>query len=247
MHLDEESLQRFVHGEVTPERESALRAHLADCIACRARLQTAKAVEQEVMAALRLLDHDAPMRRLPARATAVASPALRWRRIAAGAVLVLTTGGLAWAAPRFPFLSFVERLTGVDRAPKPVAAAPATTAPATTAPAGLAVEPGPSLVIEFDGETAGLEVSVALADTSLVSIQALRGRPDFAAAPGRLLVTNHDSASQIAITIPRTAVHVELRLGGQRLYLKRGSRLTSSGQVDDGGRILLRIGDRRAR
>lgn len=242
MHLDEESLQRFLHGEVTPERESVLRAHLADCTACRARLQTANAVEQEVVAALRLLDHDAPMRRLPARATAVASPALRWRRIAAGAVLVLATGGLAWAAPRFPLLSFVERLTGIDRAPIPVAAAPA-----TAAPAGLAVEPGPSLVIELDGETAGLEVSVAMADTSLVSIQALRGRPDFAAAPGRLLVTNHDSASQIAITIPRTAVHVELRLGGQQLYLKRGSRLTSIGQVDAGGRILLRIGDRRAR
>jgi hypothetical protein len=60
MHLDEEGLQRLLHGELSRAAETSARAHLAECADCRRRASEADLEEREVGALLQVLDEPVP-------------------------------------------------------------------------------------------------------------------------------------------------------------------------------------------
>src|SRR5688500_7027672 len=103
MHLDEEQLQRMLHGEAAPVAGRPLREHLSACAECRERLRQAERDEAEVHALLRRVDHPAPAVSAEAvAARAGRAPDRGWGRWAAGILLALTAAGAAYAAPGSP-------------------------------------------------------------------------------------------------------------------------------------------------
>ncbi len=60
MHLDEEQVQRLLHGELSRPVETSAREHLAGCSDCRRRVAEAQREEEEVYALLSHVDHPGP-------------------------------------------------------------------------------------------------------------------------------------------------------------------------------------------
>lgn len=223
MHLDEEQVQRLLHHELPPAAETAARAHLAACSDCRGRAAEAERDEQEVHALLRALDHPVP--RLDpesvaarARAHGFVPPRVRW---AAGILLALGLAGVAYAAPGSPLRRWAqavaERLGGSSRRP-PVAP----TALIPDSGAGIAVVAGPELVILFTAPQPAGQAQVSLTDGAEVVVRAPIGAATFTFDVGRLVIDNRGSSATFTIQIPHAAPLVEIRVAGQRVFLKEG-------------------------
>lgn len=60
MHLEDEQIQRLLHGELDPRAEAAVIGHSVTCDECRVRLEEAKHEEKQIFELLRRLDHSAP-------------------------------------------------------------------------------------------------------------------------------------------------------------------------------------------
>ena len=60
MHLDDERMQRLLHGELEPGAEVSLMGHLATCEPCRDQLTAARREAAEVSRLLGLLDDPVP-------------------------------------------------------------------------------------------------------------------------------------------------------------------------------------------
>lgn len=60
MHLDDESIQRLVHGELATRDEAAATFHLERCAECRLRFSDAKHEEEWIFELLREIDHPVP-------------------------------------------------------------------------------------------------------------------------------------------------------------------------------------------
>ena len=60
MHLDEEQVQRLLHGETAPRVETGVRDHLARCEECRSRLVEAEREERWVLERLGRVDRAPP-------------------------------------------------------------------------------------------------------------------------------------------------------------------------------------------
>jgi len=236
MHLDEDRLQRLRHGELSPAMETAARQHVAECAECRGRVAAAERDETEVFGLLRELDHPTPQidaetvaARARGRGHGRGVSAMRW---AAGIVLVLGLAGAAYAAPGSPLPTWVETVVEwasgrPDRAPAP-----------SPGVAGIAVAPGPRLVIVFTAPQATGQAQVSLTDGADVVVRVLSGAATFTTDVDRLVIDNQGSAT-FEIQIPRTAPRVEIRVGGQRVFLKERSRVTTDTVTDMGGPYVL--------
>jgi anti-sigma factor RsiW len=251
MHLDDELIQRTLHGELSARDLTRVREHTANCPDCRAMVERARLDEQAVNSLLRQLDHPMP----PMRATAVLSAAqpssMRWLRYAAALLLISATlGGVAYAASGAPLPEFVQRIvtrlrTSPRRVPSvssgagsvPVAVTPP---PAQPGAAGVAVAPGRSLTILFATSRTGGMAQVTLTDDEDVSVRAPSGAAEFTSTDGRLAIVNRASNVVYEIGIPRNAAHIEIRVDGRRLFVLDGQRITSSA-VAAGGRYLLQL------
>src|SRR5688572_31719644 len=110
MHLDDERVQRLLHGELEPAGERLARQHLAACEDCRTRVDEARAEEHRIFALLREVDHPAPDADPRAILAAGRGPRARWERWAAGLLLVAAAGGAAYAAPGSPLPAALDRL-----------------------------------------------------------------------------------------------------------------------------------------
>lgn len=239
-HLDEERVQRFLHGELEPTHDALEREHVASCASCRARVTDAQRDDAEVNALLGLLDH--PIPRVSAR-TIVARARPRqnaWGRWAAGIVLVATLGGVAYAAPGSPLRQLIRQtaalLSGADDARR---ATPEQRRGVTPSGAGIAVEPGRALLIQFTAHQRVGEVRVSLTDGAVVTVSAPNGAATFTSDVERLVVDNTGSAASFEIHIPRTAPRVEVRVGDVRLVLKNGDRIVAAAQADAAGTLRL--------
>lgn len=250
MHLNDEQVQRTLHGELALHDVGSVRAHAAQCSACRELLERARLDEQAVDALLQQLDH-----RMPAlRATAVIRSArprpMRWLQYAAALLLMTTLGGVAYAAAGSLVPDFVQRMISrvritPRRAPSAsssvritavVPAAPPTLPDA----AGVAVAPGRSLLILFATAQPSGSARVTLTEDEDVIVRAPTGAAEFTSTDGRLAIVNNAPDAVYEIAIPRHARHVEIRVGGRRLFVQDGGRITS-GAVAAGGRYILSL------
>ncbi len=246
MHLDEEQVQRLLDGELSRPAEASAREHVTRCADCRRRVDAAKREVDEVQALLRAVDDpppraDADAIAATAEARARSSGRLRW---AAGVVLALCVGGAAYAVPGSPLPALVEAVVvwfGGGPEPSPPASAPAETlAPRV---AGIAVAPGDALVILFTSRQADGQVRVSLTDGAEVVVRAPLGAATFSSDADRLVIDNQGPSATFEIEIPHTAPRIEIRVDGDRIFLKAGHRVTTGagGLVDALGPHVLSL------
>jgi hypothetical protein len=244
MHLDEEQVQRLLHGEMAGTDVTPVREHVEQCADCRLRLEEARRDEEEVAELLRHLDH--PSTRVTAKSIVARSHSnhRRWMNRAAAILLTLSLGGVAWAAPQSPLRalvgSVIDWMGGSPESQTPPATAPATPPPAPGA-AGIAVPPGQSLVILFMKVQADGAAHVVLTDGADVVVRAPAGAAAFTSNDDRLLIDNAGSSASFEIEIPRTAARVEIRVGGERIFEKNGPRVTAATAVQSGERYVFAL------
>lgn len=246
MHLDEEQVQRLLHGELKPPAETSVREHLAGCDDCYRRIAEMEREEEEVYALLRHVDHPPP--RIDAHAVAAKARSRDfawgwgsgWGRRAAGLLLMLGFAGVAYALPGSPLREWVQAI--VQRmeprpAPSSLVSVPAQASDAGVA--GIAVAPGRALVILFTSRQAAGHARVSLIDGPEVTVRAPIGAATFTSDVDRLVIDNPSSSATFDIQIPRTAPRVEIQVAGNRIFLKEGSHVSPLKSGETGGSYLL--------
>jgi hypothetical protein len=234
MHLEEEDLQRLLDGELTEEGERAARLHLAECEACRRRLEEAEKETADVQALLRALDAPPPEVRIEALALRgeLAKAAVRprgssWLRQAAVVLLAVGIAGAAYAIPGSPLRAWVRAIVSLG-ARETADRGGSTPLKGRTGVSGIAQLPGERLVILFQPGGGG-EARVQLSENPNVEISVAPGAATFASKADYVLIGVRDTTAVFDVRIPLTAPWVEIRSGEDREFLKDGARVTSGG------------------
>ena len=246
MHLDEERVQRLLHGELSREARNSALEHLAACAECRGRVDGAEREERVVGALLREIDDPAP----PIDAETIASLARESRqsgdggslRRAAGFLLALGLAGAtyaAYAAPGSPLPAWTASVAGWLGG-RHHESAPAVAPAEGAGVAGIAVDPGTSLLILFTSPEAAGRARVTLTDGPDVAVHAPIGAATFTTDAERLVIDNHGASATYRIEIPRGAPRVEIRVGSVPIFLKEGARVTPA-PADTPAVYLLRL------
>ena len=237
MHLDEEQLQRLLHGELG-SREAAAREHLEACPECRYRVTEAEGEESWVFDRLHRLDHATP--KVSAQMVSRSRAGTSYRqRLAAGIFLAVVATGAAYAIPGSPLPRVVNRIIqAVNGRSSRQVAIPMTRSPVPGAQAGIVVAAGERLLIVFPLVQSGGEATVSLTEGPDVVVRAPDGAA-FTSDVDRLLIDSVSPGGRFEIQIPRTAPLVEIRAGGRRLFLKKLSRIVTDAPPDDEGNYRL--------
>src|SRR3989442_7090552 len=102
VHLDEEQVQRLLHGELSPGAKTSAREHLAGCADCRRRVSEAEQEEVEVYALLQTVDRPPPQMTAGAIAARARTHHFAWVRRAAAILLAVGVATAAYAVPGSP-------------------------------------------------------------------------------------------------------------------------------------------------
>jgi hypothetical protein len=240
MHLDEERVQRLLHGELEPAGESLARRHLADCDDCRTLVDAARAEEQRIFGLLREVDHPLPEADPRLIIAAGRSPRARWERWAAGLLLVVAAGGAAYAAPGSPPPAALDRLVAI-LAPTQSRAGPDTASIDPAPPgAGIAVTPGDRLTIRFVVDGDSTFAALSLTDGNEAVVRAVAGAATFSSDVDRLSVRSAGPA-RFEIFIPRSAPWVEVLAGDTPVFQKRAADVVTHTELGDDGRYRLTL------
>ncbi|MFL5575813.1 MAG: hypothetical protein ACJ79S_07600 [Gemmatimonadaceae bacterium] len=244
MHLDEEQVQRLLHGELARPAETAVRDHVEACADCRWRVAEAQREETRVLELLRHLD-DPPPR---VNATAIAARARgsasgRAARRAAGILAALALAGAAYAAPGSPLPRLIDRVVARVH-PTQKRSAPVASARAPEVAAGIAVTPGDRFTILFSATRANGVATVSLTDGPDVAVRATAGTARFTSDVDRLLIESLSDSARFEIEVPRHAARVEMRVGSRRIFLKDGARVSADGRQDAAGRYRIPLSRR---
>jgi hypothetical protein len=239
MHLDEERIQRLLHGELPSSDEPLIRGHLGVCPECRSKLDEAEREEAWISQRLRRLDHKQPQVSVESVLTAHRARLPVWGRLVAGLILTLAVAGVAYAMPGSPLPGLLTRIIRLihqvpEAAPKRVPQPGG-----RDARAGIAVNPGNRLTIAFRGGHAGDTAIVSLTNRSDVEVRARGGAVTFTSDPDRLTIGNQGTATRVEITIPRASRAIDIRVGARRIWFKQGSRIVTTARRDSRGRYLL--------
>jgi Putative zinc-finger len=245
MHLDDERVQRLLDGELSPSEERAAREHVVDCADCRQLLGAAERDHANARDLLARLDPppasagkpsqpepaidfisilEEVRRRGHAERRARRRP-LQW---AAGFLLVAGLAGLAYAIPGSPVRAWIDRLVarvggGANQAPSNQE---------SSGGAGIAVAPGDRLVVLFQSAQALGVARVSWTAGAEVVVRSSSPRHTFTSDAEVIMVANHGSQDDFEIEIPRAAPRVEIQVGGTRVFMEEGGRVTShSGTV----------------
>jgi anti-sigma factor RsiW len=236
MHLDQEQIQRLIHGELVPAMAASVHDHLAACFDCRSRVAEAREEEATVLALLEHLDHAKPALSIESVIKPERSRGTSWGGWAAGILLALGIAGAAYAIPGLPIRGWVDSLVkSVSQRDEPSLTVPAPTA--TAAISGIVIDPGAELAIVFANRVEG-SARVMLTNDSDVTVRALNGTATFTSDIDRLLIDDV-SATGFEIRIPRAARHVEILIGSHRVFLSERSRVASETPADASGSYVV--------
>jgi hypothetical protein len=225
MHLDDEQIQRLLHGELPAATQHGVREHLGGCARCRESVDHARRDEAEIFALLRQVDHTPPVVSAEAVAGRARVAGMAWGRWAAGILLFVGIAGAAYAAPGSPLRDWVRAAAAWIRTAAPPSQVSAPIEPPDARVAGVAAVPGREFVIAFESPEPGGEARVTLTAGTEITVRAPLGAARFTSAADRLTITNSGSGASYEIEIPRTAPRVEIRVAGKRVFLKEGSRI----------------------
>lgn len=241
MHLSEEQVERFLHGEVgTGDRLAA--QHATSCPECRVRIDAARRERDDVVALLETLDEPAPrpnVATIAARGTAERSGRLlRW---AAGILLAVGIAGAAYAMPGSPLPRWIAGMFawvhwgagGPPSLPRGENGGEAR--------GGIAVAPGENLIVRFSTSQAGGFVRVTLTDGGEVTVRAPIDAATYTFDADRIEVANRGGPVTFEIEIPRGAARVEIQVGDRTIFLKDGPRVSASGPGGPGAAYVLSL------
>jgi hypothetical protein len=235
MHLDQEQLERLLHGELSPTTEAEARHHLESCAHCRKQLEQTQYEETEVNALLQQLDHPAPHLQASSIAALAGQPPRTWLRWAAGLAITLGVVGGAYALPGSPLRSWVDSMA------RPAADQPVSHDEVDSAVSGLVVQPADDFLIQIAPAVAGSRAVVTLTDSSQIAVRVLEGTANFTTEERRLLIDNHGSALLVEIDIPRSTTRLEIRVAGRSVFLKQGGQVVTSSSADPNGQYQISL------
>jgi hypothetical protein len=183
--------------------------------------------QDDINLLLQRLDHPmpaVPVERVIARAAVKRS---RWVSWAAGILLFVGLGGVAYAIPGSPVRGWFEAVVnGIRGTGKPLAGVvDSTVGGSATAVAGIAVDPGSELRIVFTHAVDSAVAHVTLIDGDQVTVRAPGNAATFTTDVARLIVDNSLSPVIYEIGIPRNAPRVEIRVAGRRVFVVEAGRL----------------------
>jgi hypothetical protein len=242
MHLSDEQIQRFLHGELDARSKEALSRHVAACEFCARLLAQAEREQSEIFGLLCHLDHPAP--RVDAESFTRKSGAFTvWGRRAAVFVAAAALAGAAYAIPGSPLPAWVKQVADwIDRDggsdSPPAEKSPAIDRPTTS---GIAVPAHERFTIAFLTEQTDGVVAVSLADGPNVVVRVLGGTATFTTDVDRLTIDNRGSEADYEIEIPRGASYVEVFVGTRRFILKDGDALAMGIPTDEHGRRVFSL------
>ena len=248
MHLNDEQIQRYLHGELSSRERADVAEHVAECELCAGRLAEAEREEQDVFGLLERLDHK-PLRhdinsvmsanREDGRATRNV-----WVRRVAVLVLIAALGGAAYAFPGSPLPGWIDKLTGdshdqvVPR--ETTTASDSTTSTLVPAVSGIAIPPPKRFSIVFAAPQDSGMVYLTPSEGLNIVIRAVGGAPRFTlSSADRLEVDNTGLNSSYEIEIPKASHFVELIVGDRRVILKDGLRFGEDLLSDEQGRRVV--------
>jgi hypothetical protein len=243
MHLDEERLQRLVHGELELGDERSARQHVAGCEVCRAQVDMAEGEQTELTRLLRDLDQPAPRMEPGDIVRRARSGGHGWARRAAVVLASLGLAGVAYAMPGSPIPRWIRAIAGApvhEVEPRP-GGRPDSLQSGEPIASGIAVDPGARLVIVFPAPPAGARALVSLRDTSDVVVRVLAGHASFSSSADRLVVETTDSPASFQLVIPRNAPSVEIRAAGRSVFRKQGARIAPAGGAGSDGRYVIEL------
>lgn len=237
MHLDEERLQRFLHGELPPGDAAAAREHASNCDVCSKRLNAAAEEEMEISALLGLVDHRVPSVSAEWLARK-ASPSPQRRssmRWAAGILLFVGLAGAAYAATNSHLSGWLRTAVEWLFPPEVVQREPIRTHALTDGTGGIAAAPGREFVISFTRPDSEAQARVTLTDKAQVIVRAAQGTASFTSSAAGLGVDNFAVGATFDIEVPRSAPRLEIQVAGTRIFLKEGSRVRTQSEADGDG------------
>jgi hypothetical protein len=239
MHLDDERIQRLLHGELGSV-DTETRRHLAECDDCRDLIEQARVDEARIFGLLARVDHELPAVEARVVFGRGESAAGRWGRRAAAILVGTAIAGVAYAAPGSPVPGILERLVRfgdeVQGGPPPSEAEHQ-----PTGGGGIAVEPTGGLVIDLSAAGKDAVATVALSDGDEVVVRAVEGTATFSSDPGVLSVLSSGRA-QLEVLIPRSATSVEVRIGAVPVFRKLAEGAVTALQPDSTGRYRIPLG-----
>jgi hypothetical protein len=249
-HLDEEQVQRFLHDELTAAGASSTRDHVGTCPECRSRVEEAAREETRAFALIERLDHRAPQVDVRSVMRRARRPGVALSRWAAGILLVVAIGGVAYAAPGSPLPAIAARLfsrLGDDRSPRVPAAVPnagGSRPDADEVTQGIAAAPGDRFTIVFSSQQPGGVAAVSLIDGAEVAVRAVGGRATFTSDVDRMTIGDVAAATRFEIEIPRDARRVSIWVAGRRVFSKEPTGVAAEGPRDATGRYLVPLSRR---
>jgi hypothetical protein len=241
MHLDDELIQRVLHGELSARDRAVVDAHVTGCTECRLRLEDSRREEEEIFSRFRLVDRPAPAVDPELVAARARRTGLRWGQRAAAVLLGLAAAGAAYAAPGSPLPSLAHRIVEWFGPPSPARPIDPRVEPTPPEPvtAGVAVLPGERLTVRFQAAQPAGHATVSLTDGATLSVRALNGTATFTTDAERLSIENARSMADYEIDVPRDARWVEILLGSNRLLLKQGRQVVTDILADSSGHWVL--------
>ena len=231
MHLDQDTLESMVTGDLELETRIAAEAHLATCDACRGLLQ-----DREIAGLLHHLDEPAPdvsVHDLIVRAEQRRMPShLRW---AAGVLLMAMAAGAAYAAPGSPVQRWIGGLTATADVPVPGSPSEPRYV------AGVVVPLVNRLEIELRPQATGT-IDVVLDEVPDVTVEAVNGPATFDSQAERLVVEGAQGPDY-RITIPGDAVLVEVLVGATSVFRLESGEVVTIARSVAAGRYQIAFSD----
>ncbi len=239
MHLDDERIQRALHGELDAPARTEVERHVATCESCRSRLAAARREEARIYDLLERLDAPAPVVTagdVIERTRSRAFPAEAWShgaaRWAAGILAGIVIAGVAYTAPGSPLPRWVASFFGgAPREPRTV------TIPVPST--GIAVDPGQHFTVRFAATQDSGVLVVGLTGGHELQVQARRGLAPLTSGAEQLTIENRGTSADWEIDVPIDAPWVEITIGDRRVFLKEGQRANADAPFDAGGRYVI--------
>lgn len=218
MHLDVESLQRLLHGELSATASTKARTHLQGCDSCMQRYRQSANEEDLILARLRLLDVPSPVVTVDAIRQRGRRPVLRRARWAAAALALFATS-LLYAAPKSVLRSVIERAAvwfQVDR-PEQERTLP----PLASTSMAVTMIPADSFAISFSSTQSAGTIYVVFANQDLLSIGSPGAVVPMDVKIDQVIVRNDRSTNDYDIIIPRRTRIVVVSIQGRVVWTKR--------------------------
>lgn len=242
MHLDEETIQRLLHGELSPELGGDAGEHLNGCPTCRALVEEARREEEEVFGLLTGLGHPVPS----VTVTGIEARTLRagtsWFRWAAGIIAVLGASTAAYASPGSPLPAWIDDLLGRSGT-EGEGGTPPGGQPGEAGPGGgIAVSPSANFTVLFESPEEGGTITVTVEEgLTEVQVEAAVGRATFISDLGSLRVEAESLSADFLVKIPFSAPSVIIRVDGEAVFSRQGGETTTDASQDDLGRWMIVI------